>query len=440
MHLLLNFFSNIKLLINFLIERKYFFLLPLIVIFSSLKIYGYVFFFLLCIPYIYRHKKEIINEIRNSGYKERFVFFYFLFLITEVIFGSLFLKYERVLIFWLPFILALCGSYFKNIYDLKFNFFYKKNYLKIIFVSSNIYFIFYFLLNLLAYIFGDGFYSIQDNFWIGSSSAFSITSILFYSLYNLWEKEQFKILSFFTLSLVFYIFVVLINETRLGLLYLLVLSFFLFFRNLQLKKFFNSIFLIVIILLTYNISSLSISSFHNNFGSKIIPSKKETIVQNYNDSRNIINDSFEIISYEDGRQKELIKGYKKYQEYPLINKFFGTGWYSSRITRNLDKTEISNFKLNHRSKKATYLQGIVALTLDTGLIGILLLGKLYLLNFIFIWQRKDNFLNKFFNISMLFLNFLCLFIGYPLVSIPFLLFVFPNGIINFNHGINGNKF
>ena len=121
-----------------------------------------------------------------------------------------------------------------------------------------------------------------------------------------------------------------------------------------------------------------------NFGTKIIPSKKETIVQNYNDSRNIINDSFEIISYDDGRRSELIKGYKKYQEYPLINKFFGTRWYSSRITRNLKKTEISNIKLNHRSKKATYLQGIVALTFDTGLIGIILLGKLYLINSLFI--------------------------------------------------------
>ena len=131
MHLVLDIFSNIKLLINFLIKRKYFFLLPLIIIFSSLKIYGYVFFFLLCIPYIYRHKKEIINEIKNSGYKERFVFFYFLFLIIEIIFGSLFLKDERVLIFWIPFILALCGAYFKNIYDLKFNSFYRKNYLKL---------------------------------------------------------------------------------------------------------------------------------------------------------------------------------------------------------------------------------------------------------------------------------------------------------------------
>ena len=77
------------------------------------------------------------------------------------------------------FLVALGGSYFKNIYDLKYDSFYKKNYLKIIFISSNIYFILYFFLNILAYIFSDGFYSIQDNFWIGSSSAFSLSSLLF---------------------------------------------------------------------------------------------------------------------------------------------------------------------------------------------------------------------------------------------------------------------
>ena len=81
--------------------------------------------------------------------------------------------------------------------------------------------------------------------------------------------------------------------------------------------------------------------------------------------------------------------------------------------------------MNHKNKKATYLQGIVALTLDTGLIGIILLGKLYLMNSIFIFKRKDSLLNNLFYVFMLLINFLCLFIGYPLVNIPFLLFIFP---------------
>ena len=440
MNFLIDIYSKIKLLINLIMKRKYFFLLPIIIIFSSLKIYGYVFFFFLCIPYIYNHKNEIISEIKNCSKNQKLVFFYLLFLIIQIIYGSLFLKDERVLIFWIPFIIALGGSYFKNIYDLKYDSFYRKNYLKIIFISSNIYFIFYFVLNIFAYIFSEGFYSIQDNFWIGSSSAFSLTSLLFYSMYSLWEKKQFKIFSYFTLSLVFYILVLYINETRLGLFYLCIFTFFVSLRCLQLRKFINCALLIIIVLSTYNLSSLSITSFHNNVGMKIIPSKKENVITNYNEKTTIINDSVGILQYNDDRQNELLKGYEKFQEYPLINKFIGTGWYSSRITRNLNKIEISNLKLNHRSKKATYLQAIVALTLDTGLIGILFLGKLYLINSLLIWKRKDSELNKLFYIFMLFANFLCLFIGYPIVNIPFLLFIFPDGIINLNYDKTRDKF
>ena len=67
-----------------------------------------------------------------------------------------------------------------------------------------------------------------------------------------------------------------------------------------------------------------------------------------------------ILTSDDGRKEELFKGLQKFQEYPVINKFFGTGWYSSRITRNLNKNDIRNLKLNHRGKKAHYLQAIVA--------------------------------------------------------------------------------
>ena len=77
---------------------------------------------------------------------------------------------------------------------------------------------------------------------------------------------------------------------------------------------------------------------------------------------------------------EIIESFKAGKSIEFLSSKFNCNKLT--ITRNLKKTEISNFKLNHRSKKATYLQGIVALTLDTGLIGMLLLGKLYLLNFI----------------------------------------------------------
>ena len=430
MNFVLDNFLNIKLIKNLLKTRKYLFLLPLIIIFSSLKIYGYVFFFFLCVPYVYQNKNKIISQIKTADHVERLVFFYFLFLIIEIIFGALFLKDERVLIFWLPYMIVLIGAYFKNKYDLKYNLFYRKNYLKIIFISSTIYFVLYFLLNILAYIFGEGFYSIQDNFWIGSSSAFSLSSLLFFSMYNLWEKKQFNIFSYYTLSLIFYILVVLINETRLGLVYTILITFFICLRSLQLKKFLNSALLLIIVLLAYTISSFFINTFHTNIGMKLNSSLPKTDIV---DTKTRLKNIDSILTSDDGRKEELFKGLQKFQEYPVINKFFGTGWYSSRITRNLNKNDIRNLKLNHRGKKAHYLQAIVALILDTGFLGILFLGKLYLSNSILIWKRKDLLLNRLFYFILLIMNFLCLFVGYPLVNIPYLLFIFPNGIIKFNN-------
>ena len=78
------------------------------------------------------------------------LFFYFLFLIIEIIFGALFLKDERVLIFWIPYMIVLCGAYFKNIYDLKYNLFYRKNYLKILFMFINNLFCFLFFVKYIG--------------------------------------------------------------------------------------------------------------------------------------------------------------------------------------------------------------------------------------------------------------------------------------------------
>ena len=193
------------------------------------------------------------------------------------------------------------------------------------------------MLNILAYIFGEGFYSLQDNFWIGSSSAFSITSLLFFSMYNLWEKKQFNIFSYYTLSLIFYILVVFINETRLGLVYIMLITFFIFLRSLQLKKFLNSALLVIIVLLAYIISSISINTFHTHIGMKLNSSMIESdIVDTIILIKPLLN-IHSILTIDDGRKEELLKGYQKFQEYPVINKFFGTGWYSSRITRNLKK-------------------------------------------------------------------------------------------------------
>ena len=42
---------------------------------------------------------------------------------------------------------------------------------------------------------------------------------------------------------------------------------------------------------------------------------------------------------------------------------------------------------------------------------------------------RSKFINKFLLLSLLFINFFCLFIGYPWISIPFLLMIVPSGIL-----------
>ena len=85
--------------------------------------------------------------------------------------------------------------------------------------------------------------------------------------------------------------------------------------------------------------------------------------------RTIIKDTKNVFMPDDGRKKELLMGYKKFLEYPSLNKLLGTGWYSSRITMNANEEEIKKGRINHEKYSTYSMQGIIALLLDTGLVG-----------------------------------------------------------------------
>ena len=70
---------------------------------------------------------------------------------------------------------------------------------------------------------------------------------------------------------------------------------------------------------------------------------------------------------------------------------------------------------NLKNKKVYYLQAIVAIILDTGLIGFLYLITTYYLSFFYILESKEGFLNKIFFTLLLGMNFFGLFLGYPIV-------------------------
>ena len=227
------------------------FFLPLLIIFSSLRIFGYVSAFVFFIPYIFQNKDKIIYAISKSNLNQKFVISYFIFLFLEIIYGAFFIGDFRILIYWFPFLVVLNSTYFKNLYDLNNNKFYFNNYYQIIYKASLIYFIFYFILNLLAYFKYGAFFKVQVFYWIGSSGAFGISSIFFFSLSKLWEKEKFRFISLYNISFLFYIFLVLLNESRFGILYSSLFLIYILIKNIEFRNYLNINFFLVTILTAY---------------------------------------------------------------------------------------------------------------------------------------------------------------------------------------------
>ena len=406
-----------------LLNNKFFkylnFFLPVVIIFSSLKIYGYVSFFIFYIPYIILKRKEIIEAIKKSNLQQFLVLIYFFYLILSILYGSYFIEDIRVAIFFIPLIITFISVYFKNIFDLNNYKFYKKNYLSIIYFASVSYFTFYLIINIFSYFYFGNFYQIQDNLWMGSSGAFGITSLLFFSLYKLWGKINYKLFSNYFLVFLIYVFHSFINESRLGIIYIVTFTIFVAIKKIQLKSFLSFIFFLLISLSSYTIYSSITGTFYNNF--------TEIKVAKHH-KRNIINDTRYLFLRPDNRLNEIKKGYQKFREYPFLNKLIGTGWYSSRITINSSANELKKGRLNHNSYPVYHMQGIVALILDTGILGSLFLFTLVTLNIFNHLRLKDNLTNKLFSVSMISLIFLCLYIGYPLVNIAYVLFLLPDGI------------
>ena len=62
---------------------------------------------------------------------------------------------------------------------------------------------------------------------------------------------------------------------------------------------------------------------------------------------------------------------------------------------------------------------IVAIILDTGLLGLAFFSIIVLRNLYLIYIQNYDFVSKLFIFSILSIHLLCLYIGYPLVSIPY---------------------
>ena len=120
MLVILELIKNLK--IKSLLEiRNFYFFLPFIILTSSFKFFGYGLSFIFFIPFLIKKRREIMYMIFTSSYLNKFVLFYFLFLILEVFFGAFYIKDLRIIIYWTSFFTVCLSIYFLNLYSL-FNF------------------------------------------------------------------------------------------------------------------------------------------------------------------------------------------------------------------------------------------------------------------------------------------------------------------------------
>ena len=126
------------------------FIIPLLIITSSIKINGYVSLFLFFLPFLTKEIETLKNYLLQPVLENKIVFIYFLFLITQSFLGSYYLKDIRIIFFWVPYFIVCLLAYFHNLKTIENQQFYRKKILQIINNSCIAYFALYFVLNLFS--------------------------------------------------------------------------------------------------------------------------------------------------------------------------------------------------------------------------------------------------------------------------------------------------
>lgn len=413
-------------------------ILPLAIILSGFKLFGYSISFIVFLPFFLINFRKYFIYFKESTKQTKFICFFIFYMILMTIFGSFFINELKILLYWGTFFTVLAFIYIHNKILLENDIFYREKFNFIIYISGLIYFLIYLLMNFISIKFFGNIYDIQNDFWIGSSASFHIASIFLSSLYILWQKIEFKIRSHYFLSSLFFVFLVSFNSSRLGYLYFLLFSFFTLINCLSKKLFIRALLIGILFANTYFYSS-TILALDKAETFNVIDTAKN-INRSASTLPKILKPEDDVVAFkgDDDRIFELMVGFKKFKRLNIFNKFIGTGWYSSRKTINdvrnkmiQDNSEkLKEFKFIEKTNVSASLQGIVALILDMGLIGISLIGFLYLLVIKKLITYRD-LLIRLFLISMLGMNAFCLLIGYPFANIVYWLVFLPGGIFQF---------
>ena len=438
--------------------QSYFNITSLLIFTSAFKTFGYVTLFFLFVPFLLSKFKLLNQFLINSDIRIKSVSFIFLFLIISSFIGAVRINDVRIIIFWVPYFFTCLYAYIFHNYKLENNQRYKYKIKDILYHASILYFIIYIFINILSlYIYGN-WYDIQINSWIGGASSFCISSLFLTQLFDRWTNKEFKIFSSYSILIIFYSILININNSNLGLVYLILFSFFIFLKSIHKRKLLRGIVILTIIIFSYGIFSIFFNEINMDYVTPENPTvfklnDKNTIAKSFiNPGKSITNDlkrlnktiysgkvlinkekNYKNIS---GRYFELSVGIDKFLKASSIEKLFGTGWYSSRITIKTSRNKmIDKYDLNEilEKKDVNQLQGIVALLLDTGLTGLLSIVFLFGLTFNDINKSGMPSINKIFYSFILLIHFLCLFIGYPIVMTSYVLIFLPNGFLLINN-------
>ena len=440
-----NKFINIKYLSSEIIKILNY-LTPLVIILSSLKLNGYVISFVILFPFLFLRRNLFLFDFKNYLTTEKTVYLFFIYLIIQSIRGYLFLGDIRILFYWTIYFAVCLFLYLKNSFSFKKDTFYRKKYIDIFYYSINIYFLGYFLMNIISQFLYSNTYQIQNLFWAGSSTAFHILTLYFICLNHKWRISGYKIFSQYSISFAFINFLVMINSSRLGLLSFFIFISYVIVKNLSLKQFINALAFVTfstsilfsnsILPTFFNFQGISGKPIEIPINSKSVLDESNYVIRNLYETKNIFKKD-KMLRGDHGRMIEFLAAKEKFVDLNLLEKIFGTGMHTSRYT--LVETRNSfvekyrgRFLCEECFEKVSIVrsQHIISLLFDTGIFGLFFLITLYSMTLKIILKSKNISIDKTFYVAMLFLNFLCLLIGQPLNNLSFMLSFLPNAYLS----------
>ena len=125
-------------------------IIPLAIIVSGFKLYGYSLTFLFFLPYFILNIKSYFLILRESKKQTKLVLIFISYMILMSVLGSIFINDLRIIVYWILFFIVLAFCYLHNKNLLNKSSFYKENFNQIIYVSGFIYFFIYLAMNILS--------------------------------------------------------------------------------------------------------------------------------------------------------------------------------------------------------------------------------------------------------------------------------------------------